>query len=146
MGLLRGDSGCRWPELSQPATPEVAAMLRARITDRSPPVPKETAMNRINRYLGVVAALGGALVSLAATVPAAFAVPATFPPPDPQTGPVTHTIVLGGMPGWQITLIAAGAALAAAVAAVLLDRAWTARRSGADEPVLAGRRRLPRAD
>ena len=104
-------------------------------------------MNRIYRYLGVVAALGGALVSLAVAVPAAFAVPATFPPPDPQTGPgqvsVPHTIVLGGMPGWQITLIAAGAALAAAVAAVLLDRAW-ARRSGAHGPVLAARRRLPR--
>jgi len=33
------------------------------------------------------------------------------------------------MPGWQITLIAAGAALAAAVLAVLLDRARAARRS-----------------
>jgi len=32
------------------------------------------------------------------------------------------------MPGWQITMIALGAALAAAVAAVLLDRARTARR------------------
>jgi hypothetical protein len=92
-------------------------------------------MNRIYRYLGVVAALAGALVSLAVAVPAAFAVPATFPPPDPQASPgpesVPHSIVLGGMPGWQITLIAAGAALAAAVAAVLLDRAWAARRSDA---------------
>jgi len=33
-----------------------------------------------------------------------------------------------GMPGWQITLIALGAALAAAVVAVLLDRARAARR------------------
>jgi hypothetical protein len=32
------------------------------------------------------------------------------------------------MPGWQITLIAIGAALAAAVVAVLLDRARAARR------------------
>jgi hypothetical protein len=32
------------------------------------------------------------------------------------------------MPGWQITLIAIGAALLAASVAVLLDRAWAARR------------------
>jgi LPS O-antigen subunit length determinant protein (WzzB/FepE family) len=32
------------------------------------------------------------------------------------------------MPGWQIALIAAGAALLAAVVAVLADRAWAARR------------------
>jgi hypothetical protein len=34
----------------------------------------------------------------------------------------------GGMPGWQITLIAVAAALAAATAAVVLDRARTSRR------------------
>jgi hypothetical protein len=39
-----------------------------------------------------------------------------------------HTVVSGGMPGWQITLIAAAAALLAAVLAVLLDRAWATRR------------------
>ena len=39
-----------------------------------------------------------------------------------------HTVVAGGMPGWQITLIAAAAALLAAVLAVLLDRAFAARR------------------
>ncbi|HEV3289277.1 MAG TPA: hypothetical protein VG123_09800 [Streptosporangiaceae bacterium] len=100
-------------------------------------------MNRIHRCLGVVTALGGALLSLAVAAPAAFAAPATFPPPDPPTGPgqesVIHTIIVGGMPGWQITLIAAGAALIAAVAAVLADRAWTARRSGAHGPGLAAR-------
>jgi hypothetical protein len=41
----------------------------------------------------------------------------------------------GGMPGWQITLIALGAALVAAIAAVLLDRALTAR------PTLSPRQR-----
>jgi LPS O-antigen subunit length determinant protein (WzzB/FepE family) len=35
-----------------------------------------------------------------------------------------HTVVVDGMPGWQIALIAAAAALAAATVAVLLDRAW----------------------
>jgi hypothetical protein len=39
-----------------------------------------------------------------------------------------HTVVVGGMPGWQIALIAAGAALAAATLAVLANRIWTARR------------------
>jgi hypothetical protein len=34
-----------------------------------------------------------------------------------------------GMAGWQITLIAAGAAVTAAVAAVALDRARAARRA-----------------
>ncbi|HEY3881866.1 MAG TPA: hypothetical protein VGM12_25020 [Trebonia sp.] len=36
--------------------------------------------------------------------------------------------VVGGLPGWQIALIAIGAALVAAVCAVLAYRAWTARR------------------
>ena len=40
-------------------------------------------------------------------------------------------MVVRGMPGWQIALIAIGAALFAATAAVLLDRAWTARRRSA---------------
>jgi len=38
-------------------------------------------------------------------------------------GPVPgHTVVVGGMPGWQIALIAAGAGVLAAALAVLLDR------------------------
>jgi hypothetical protein len=37
-------------------------------------------------------------------------------------------VVIGGMPGWQIALIAAGAALLAATAAVAVHRAWAARR------------------
>ena len=35
------------------------------------------------------------------------------------------------MPGWQITLIAASAALLAAALAVFLNRAWAARRRAA---------------
>jgi hypothetical protein len=38
-------------------------------------------------------------------------------------------ITAGGMAGWQITLIALGAALIAAAAAVLLDRARGTRRA-----------------
>ena len=48
-------------------------------------------------------------------------------------GPVVkipgHAVVAGGMPGWQITLIAAGAALAAAAVALLLDHARMARKT-----------------
>jgi LPS O-antigen subunit length determinant protein (WzzB/FepE family) len=39
-----------------------------------------------------------------------------------------HTIVTGGMLGWQIALIAVAAGVIAAAVAVLLDRAWAARR------------------
>jgi hypothetical protein len=39
-----------------------------------------------------------------------------------------HTVVVGGMPAWQIALIAAIAALLAAVVAVAADRAWAAHR------------------
>jgi hypothetical protein len=38
-----------------------------------------------------------------------------------------HTIVAGGMPAWQIALIAVGAALMAAALAVLADRKLVGR-------------------
>jgi hypothetical protein len=47
----------------------------------------------------------------------------------PAQAPAAGTITAGGMPGWQIALIALDAALVAATAAVLLDRARAARRS-----------------
>jgi hypothetical protein len=87
-------------------------------------------MNHLRRILAAVVALAGTVLALA-TAPAAFARP--LPPPDccatdTTTGSVTF-ITGGGMPGWQITLIALGAALVAATVAVLLDRARTARRA-----------------
>ena len=42
--------------------------------------------------------------------------------------PVVHTVVVGGMPGWQIALIAVVAALVTAFAAVLVERTRMARR------------------
>jgi hypothetical protein len=67
-------------------------------------------------------------VSIAAA-PAAFA--ERVPPPglgdSPATRTIVHTITTGGTPGWQITLIAIAAALAAAAIALLLDRMRTAR-------------------
>jgi hypothetical protein len=87
-------------------------------------------MNRIQRGLAVLAGLSGTMLALAVTAPAALAVP---PPPQPAVPvPVKiQTVVTGGMPGWQITLIAAGAALLAATLAIVLDRVWVARRRAA---------------
>jgi len=90
-------------------------------------------IRHIRRLAAALAGLAGALLAFAATAPAAFARP--VPPPDihqpvhqgPALVPV-HTVVVGGMPGWQITLVTVGAALLAAALAVLLDRAWAARR------------------
>jgi hypothetical protein len=88
-------------------------------------------MNHLRRILAAVFTLAGAGLALA-TAPAAFAEP--LPPPDCCTSsgntPVT-LITEGGMPGWQITLIAVGAALAGAALAVLLEHAWAARRTHA---------------
>jgi hypothetical protein len=42
--------------------------------------------------------------------------------------PAVPVIPAGGTPGWQITMIALAAALAAATAAVFLDRARASRR------------------
>ena len=49
--------------------------------------------------------------------------------PLPTTPAITRTVAAGGMPGWQITLIAAAAAVAAATLAVLVDRARAARQT-----------------
>jgi len=55
------------------------------------------------------------------------------PPGDPGTplarpvDSVVRTIVVGGMPGWQIALITIVASLIAATAAVLAYRTWTIR-------------------
>jgi hypothetical protein len=85
-------------------------------------------MNHPRRILAAVITLAGAVLALA-TAPAAFARP--LPPPDccatGANAPVT-LITGGGMPGWQITLIAVGAALAGAATAILLDRALAARK------------------
>jgi hypothetical protein len=90
----------------------------------------------MNRFRRIAAVLAGLTATVLASAPAAFAM--QVPPPGELSGqpvkhaPVipahAHTVVVGGMPGWQITLIAAGAALFAAVLAVLLDRILAARR------------------
>lgn len=87
-------------------------------------------IQHIRRFTTFLAGLACALLASAAVAAPSFAMvphpgaPAVVPP-----GPVTDTIAAGGMPGWQITLIAVGAALVTAIAAVFLDRARTARRN-----------------
>jgi hypothetical protein len=87
-------------------------------------------MNHLRRIFAAVVTLAGAVLALA-SAPAAFAKP--VPPPDCCDTVQAPAPVLtgGGMPGWQITLIAVGAALVAAAVAVLLDRAWAARKTHA---------------
>jgi hypothetical protein len=86
-------------------------------------------MNRVQCCLAVVAGLGGTLLALTAGAPAALAtIPDPGGRPAPGLQPAIPAVVIGGMPGWQITLIALGAALLAATLAVLLDGARRARR------------------
>lgn len=85
------------------------------------------------RFLG---ALAIAVVGLAASAPAAFAlrVPApggTSSVTSAGTSPTfTHTIVANGMPGWQISVIIAAVAVLAATIAIVVDRARAAHRTG----------------
>ena len=91
-------------------------------------------IRRIRRIAGVLAGLPFAWLGLAAAAPAAFAMIVPGPggsgsvAPAPRARTVTHTLVVGGMPGWQIALIAIGAAVLAAALSVLADRARAARR------------------
>ena len=99
----------------------------------------------LRRFVAALAALAGVLLAVAVATPAAFASgqPPPLPPIREKHPPLTpvhihqpvhqapvpaHTVIIGGMPGWQIALIAIGAALLAAIVAVLVDRAWAARR------------------
>ena len=93
-------------------------------------------IRRLAAVLAGLAGLAGALLAFTAA-PAAFAKPV---PPSAGSGAASppfyppvqiHTVVMGGMSGWQIALIAIGAALFAATAAVLLDRAVAGRRRAA---------------
>jgi hypothetical protein len=104
--------------------------------------PKKAAMKPIHSIRRAASILTGLAAGLACSAaPAALAAPAGIGPvggspaslsPNrawhPPAPAQIHTIITGGMPGWQITLIAAAAAILTAAAAVILDRARTARR------------------
>ncbi len=97
-------------------------------------------IHSIRRAASILTGLAAAVLACSAA-PAALAAPAGIGPvggspasssPNrawhPPAPAQIHSIISGGMPGWQITLIAAAAAILTAAAAVILDRARTARR------------------
>ena len=92
-------------------------------------------MTRLHRTGIALAGIVAMLLSLGGATPAfAFSMPLPLPPGGPRTGAAhpgaaaVRTIAAGGMPAWQVSLIAVAAALVAATAAVMLDRARTTRR------------------
>ena len=88
-------------------------------------------MTRLRRVTAALAAVAGGLLAWAAAVPAASAATIPVPGPGGAYRPVPAAPIpvnAGGMPGWQITLIAVAAALVAGSAAVFLDRARAGRR------------------
>lgn len=107
-------------------------------------------IKHLRRFAAVLTSLAAGLVAFGATAALAMPVPdpgagytpvfarpvpipgTEFRPSAPVPGPartVTHTVVMGGMPGWQITLIALGAALAAAAVTIVLARARAGHRT-----------------
>jgi hypothetical protein len=85
------------------------------------------------RLGGLLAGLGALVTMLVVTSAAAMA--ERLPPSDGELiQPSPLAPAAGGMPGWEIALIAIGAALVAAVLAVLADRAVSARRRPAVAP------------
>ena len=93
---------------------------------------------RLRRIAAVLAALTCAVMVSAGAIPAAFAsdnVPVPGPagrymPVDVAPVPPTtvHTVISGGLAGWQVALIALGAALVVVGLTVLLNRTRAARR------------------
>ena len=85
-------------------------------------------MNRIRHLTYALAGLTTLILGLGATPAFAEKVPPLGTGDYPQYVAPAHVVVSGGMPGWQVTLIAVAAALLAAALAVVVDRAHTARR------------------
>ena len=97
-------------------------------------IPGISRAGRIRRVSALLTVLALSCLGLTATGAAAFA--RIMPPQGSGAGAtpdavpaVTRVVVAGGMPGWQIALIAVGAAVAAAALALLADRAWAAHRT-----------------
>jgi len=91
---------------------------------------------QLRRIAAALAVVTSGLLAWAAAVPAASASAILIPDPGGAYGPApaapggtVRLITAGGMPGWQITLIAVAAALVAAASAVFLDRVRASRRS-----------------
>lgn len=102
------------------------AHLPRRGPSPQPTHPRTTALGagtRLRRLFAVLAGATAALLASVATIPAAFA----SVEPDPAR--TARVVTAGGTPGWQTAVIALGAVLLVAAAAVLLDRALGTRRA-----------------
>jgi hypothetical protein len=102
-----------------------------------------TRIRPTRRLAAALAGLAGGLLAFAGAAPAALARSAPPRPPGwnkhPPLPVQVRTVMTGGMPGWQIVLIAIGAALVAAAAAVAVYRAWAIwRRSHGHQPLRGG--------
>ncbi len=106
-----------------------------------PSMPASKAGTRLRRAAAALAAVTAGLLASAAAIPAAFArdIPdplpgGQYPPayPAPVLGPTVHAVTAGGVAGWQIALIALGAALIAAAVTIVLVRARAAHRPPPD--------------
>jgi hypothetical protein len=136
----------------RPAPGSKETIMRAPLPgrERRRPIARSGGVH-LGRLAAVLAALTSVVLALAAVIPAASA-GIVVPGPGGQYGPTGVTPAAGtgvrvitadGMAGWQVALIAAGAAIVAAAAAVCLDRALTAGRAGL--VIAAWRSRLARA-
>ena len=83
---------------------------------------------RLRRLAAALAAVTCTLLASAAVMPAAWAVNVIPSGGEPDPAPA-GVVTAGGMPGWQVTLIAVGSALVAAIVAVLADRTRAVRRA-----------------
>jgi hypothetical protein len=77
-------------------------------------------MHSLRRTATIVAALTASLLGLVAAAPSAFAM--RLAPNDDSNPTTVATVTHAGMAGWQIALIALGAALAASVATIIVLR------------------------
>jgi hypothetical protein len=79
-------------------------------------------VKNLRRTATVIVGLILAILGIIAAAPAAFAM--RVAPPEGDPGPYTPTVIVThpGMTGWQVALIAIGAALAAAVLATIVVR------------------------
>jgi hypothetical protein len=78
-------------------------------------------MRKLRRITTIFTAILLALSAALAAAPAAFAM--RLPPPDGDPGPAatpTYIVTHAGMAGWQIALIAIGAALASVALTIMV--------------------------
>ena len=91
--------------------------------------------HRVRRTMGAGIAIACGWLAVVVSAPSAYALisrpEGSGSSPTPATQPLplpVHTVVVGGMAGWQIVLIAMAAALLAATSALLVERARRSHR------------------